>query len=80
MGTRKRQARQGSMWVATQDVPRSAAPPFYRRLNRVLDEAHVDAFVEGACATFYADVMGRPSLVPGRYCRLLLLDSAASVD
>jgi transposase len=61
------------MWVATQDLPRSAAHPFYRRLNRVLDEAQFDAFVEGACATFYADVMGRPSLAPGRYFRLLLL-------
>ena len=48
------------MWVATQDLPRSAAHPFYRRLNRILDEAQFDAFVEGACATFYAAVMGRP--------------------
>jgi hypothetical protein len=67
MGKRKRRARQPSMWVATQDLPRSAAHPFYRRLNRVLDEAQFDAFVEGACATFYAEVMGRPSLAPGRY-------------
>ena len=73
MGKRKRRARQASMWVATQDLPRSAAHPFYRRLNRVLDEAQFDAFVEGACATFYAEVMGRPSLAPGRYFRLLLL-------
>jgi transposase len=59
--------------VATQDLPRSAAHPFYRRLNRVLDDAQFDVFVEGACATFYAPVMGRPSLPPGRYFRLLLL-------
>lgn len=70
MGKRKRRARQASIWVATQDLPRSAAHPFYQRLNR---EAHFDAFVEGACATFYAEVMGRPSLAPGRYFRLLLL-------
>ena len=48
-----------------QDLPRSAAHPFYRRLNRVLDEAQFDAFVEGACTTFYAPVMGRPGLAPG---------------
>jgi hypothetical protein len=42
-------------------------------LNRILDEALCDAFVEGACATFYAPVMGRPSLAPGRYFRLLPL-------
>ena len=37
------------MWVATQDLARSAAHPFYRRLNCVLDDAQFDAFVEGAC-------------------------------
>jgi transposase len=80
MGKRKRRARQASMWVATQDLPRSAAHPFYRRLNRVLDEAQFDTFVEGACATFYAPVMGRPSLAPGRYFRLLLLGYFEGLD
>lgn len=68
------------MWVATQDLPRSAAHPFYRRLNRVLDEAQFDAFVEGACTTFYAPVMGRPGLAPGRYFRLLLLGYFEGLD
>src|SRR5215210_4977892 len=80
MGKRKRRARQASMWVATQDLPRSAAHPFYRRLNRVLDEAQFDAFVEGACATFYAEVMGRPGLAPGGYFRLLLLGYFEGLD
>ena len=80
MGKRKRRARQASMWVATQDLPRSAAHPFYRRLNRVLDEAQFDAFVEGACTTFYAPVMGRPGLAPGRYFRLLLLGYFEGLD
>ena len=68
------------MWVATQDLPRSAAHPFYRRLNRVLEEAQFDAFVEGACATFYAPVMGRPSVAPGRYFRMLLLGYFEGLD
>ena len=80
IGKRKRRARQASMWVATQDLPRSAAHPFYRRLNRVLDDAQFDVFVEGACATFYAPVMGRPSLPPGRYFRLLLLGYFEGLD
>ena len=80
MGKRKRRARQASMWVATQDLPRSAAHPFYARLNRVLDKAGFDVFVEGACATFYAPVMGRPSLAPGRYFRLLLLGYFEGLD
>jgi len=70
MRTRKRRHRQASMWVVTQELPRSAAHPFYRRLSRVLDDAQFDAFVEGACATFYAPVMGRPSLAPAVAARL----------
>ena len=61
------------MWVADADLPRSAGHPFYERLNRLLDEAGFDAFVEEQCAKFYADGVGRPSLPPGRYFRMLLL-------
>ena len=58
------------MWVATTDLPRSAGHPFYERLNRVLDDADFDTFVEAQCAQFYADGVGRPSLAPGRYFRV----------
>ena len=51
------------MWVPTADLPKSAGRPFYERLNRVLDDAGFDAFVEPQCASFYADGVGRPSLV-----------------
>ena len=51
------------MWVATQDLPRSAAHPFYARLNQILDQHDFDGFVEDLCARFYADE-GRPNL-PG---------------
>jgi hypothetical protein len=60
-----------SMWVATQDLPRTAAHPFYTRLNQILDEHDFDKDVEGLCQRFYADD-GRPGLSPGRYFRLLL--------
>lgn len=32
-----------------------------------------DSFVEGSCRRFYAPKLGRPSLAPGRYFRLMLL-------
>lgn len=76
----KHRKRQPPLWVATQDLPRSAAHPFYAQLNRVLDAAGFDAFVEAACAPFYAPVMGRPSLAPGRYFRLLLLGYFEALD
>jgi len=59
--------------IATTDLPITAAHPFYGRLNQILDDAGFDAFVEAQCAPFYADTLGRPSLAPGRYFRLLLI-------
>ena len=68
------------MWVASADLPQSAGHPFYQRLNQVLDDAGFDAFVEPQCARFYADGVGRPSLAPGRYFRLLLLGYFEGLD
>ena len=80
MGKRGTRDRQASMWVATEDLPKSAGHPFYERLNRVLDDAGFDAFVEAQCAPFYAGTVGRPSLAPGRYFRLLLLGYFEGLD
>ena len=67
---KKAAARQPSaMWVTTADLLTNAGHPFFARPNRVLEEAGLDAFVEGLCAAR----MGRPSLRPGRYFRLLLI-------
>ena len=62
-----------------QDLPRSAAHPFYTRLNQILDEHDFDGFVEGLCQRFYADE-GRPGLPPGRYFRLLLIGYFEGLD
>lgn len=67
------------MWVATQDLPRSAAHPFYTRLNQILDEHGFDGDVEGLSQQFYADD-GRPGLPPGRYFRLLLIGYFEGLD
>jgi len=68
------------MWVATSDLPTTAAHPFYERLNQVLDEAGFDPYVEAQCARFYAPTMGRPSLAPGHYFRLLLVGYFEGLD
>ena len=80
MGKQRRRATQASMWVATQDLPRSAAHPFYRRLNQILERAAFDAYVERLCRRFYADEVGRPGLAPGRYFRMLLLGYFEGLD
>jgi len=79
MGKRKRHAKQASMWVATQDLARSVAHPFYVRLNQILDQHDFDGYVEGLCERFYADD-GRPGLPPGRYFRLLLIGYFEGLD
>src|SRR5260370_6221462 len=78
MGTR--QSEQASLWVATAELPKSPGHPFYTRLNALLDANDFDEFVEGQCVRFYAPVMGRPSLAPGRYFRLLLVGYFEGID
>ena len=63
--------------VGSADV---AGPPVLRALNAILDAAQFDRFVEERCAPFYAPVMGRPSLTPGRYFRLLLIGYFEGID
>ena len=72
MGQR-RVGQQGLLWISPSQLPRSEGDPFYERLNRILEEAGFDAHVERVCAGFYAPVLGRPSLAPGHYFRLLLV-------
>ena len=78
MGTRD--GEQSPLWVATSDLPKSPGHPFYARLNAVLDGHQFDRFVEQRCQRFYASVMGRPSLMPCRYFRLLLLGYFEGID
>jgi transposase len=67
------------MWVAATDFP-AASHPFYTRLNQLLREHGFDDFAETQCAPFYADTMGRPSLPPGIYFRLLLIGYFEGID
>ena len=63
----------GMLWITPSQLPRSEGDPFYERLNGILEEAGFDAYVEGTCKEFYAPRLGRPSLAPGNYFRLLLV-------
>jgi transposase len=78
MGTREND--QTPLWVATSDLPSSPGHPFYTRLNAILEAEGFDRFVEDQCRRFYAPVMGRPGLTPGRYFRLLLIGYFEGID
>lgn len=73
MGKMRGGVKQGLMWVAGSDLPRSAGHPFYEGLSGVLRAGGFDEFAESECAKHYAPRLGRPGLLPGRYFRLLLV-------
>ncbi len=80
MGRKEQQRRQEELWIAHTDLPRTVGHPFYEQLNRLLEEHGFDEYVEQQCVRFYADKMGRPSLAPGRYFRLLLIGYFEGID
>jgi transposase len=71
MAMRKRPQEQQEGWIATTDMPKSPGHPFYRKLNALLAEADFDRWVEGRCAQYYHEVVGRPSIPPGVYFRMI---------
>jgi transposase len=79
MGKRKLHDQQ-TLFIPTTKLPQSAAHPFYAKLNEVLAGWRFDAFVEGLCAKFYEEKIGRPSLEPGKYFRLLLIGYFEGID
>lgn len=78
MGKRKR--RQQALWVEVERLAKGPSHPFYRRLNEILGKHGFDGFVELACKTFYAERMGRPSLPPAVYFRVLLIGYFEGID
>jgi transposase len=68
------------LWIAANELPPTGGHPFYQRLNQVLEAHAFDEFVETQCALFYADTVGRPSLTPGTYFRLLLIGYFEGID
>jgi transposase len=79
MGTRKSRERQEPLWYGPE---LAAAPghPFYSRLNEILDKAGFDSHCEGSCAGFYHARLGRPSLAPGLYFRVLMIGFFEGLD
>jgi transposase len=79
MGKQKKHDQQ-PLFIPTAKLPQSVAHPFYAKLNEVLAGWKFDEFVEGLCAKFYEEKMGRPSLAPGKYFRLLLIGYFEGID
>ena len=72
MGTNRTGQKQEDLFYACERIE-TPGHPFYEQLNRVLNQAGFDAFCEDLCRSFYHTKLGRPSLAPGVYFRLLLI-------
>ena len=79
MGTRKSRERQEVLWYRS-EVAEAPGHPFYRKLEEMLKQAGFDKFCERECKRYYADGVGRPSLAPGVYFRLMLIGFFEGLD
>ena len=78
LGRRKEQQR--SMWLSYDQFPQSKGHVFYERLQKILRQGGFDSHVENLCAPFYAEKLGRKSIPPGRYFRMLLIGYFEGID
>ncbi len=79
MGRRPEQ-RQADLWIATTDLPQSPGHVFYEKLNALLAEAGFDRHVEALCQPYYANDVGRESIPPGVYFRMLFVGYFEALD
>ncbi len=72
---RREDGKQRAMWVATSELARGEGHLFYCRLNELLKRHGFDEFVERRVSELgvFADAIGRPSIPPGVYCRMIFV-------
>src|SRR6266481_4646486 len=81
MAMGRKRARQQKLWIAAPELPRTRGHVFYDRVNEILRKEGFDAFAETECLRFYkSEVMGRPSMAPGVYFRMLLVGYFEGID
>ncbi len=68
-----RQRIQGLVFLHADELPQAPTVPFFEKLNEVLERSGFDECLERLCKLFHAAKLGRPSLPPGVYFRMLLL-------
>lgn len=79
MGRRRREE-QGELFILTQELARPQGHIFYDRLNCLLAEGGFDDFAEAACAPYYKEGPGRPSIPPGVYFRMIFVGYFEGLD
>jgi len=81
MAMGKRRARQQPLWIPAGQLPRTRGHIFYDRVNEILAKEKFDEFAEKECVRFYkSETMGRPSIAPGVYFRMLMVGYFEGID
>ena len=81
MAMGKKRERQQALWIAATELPRTSGHIFYDRVNEILKDHGFDEFAEKECCRFYkSETIGRPSLAPGVYFRLLMVGYFEGID
>jgi transposase len=80
MAMGRRKPKQQIMWVDSSEIPKAASHPFYAQVNDVLERHKLDRRLEHLCRRFYKPVLGRPSMAPGVYFRMLLIGFFEGID
>ncbi len=73
LGRKSDQRTTEDLFINYSDIPKGPSHPFFNRLDRILRKHDFDRFCEELCAPFYAEIMGRPSIPPGVYFRMLMI-------
>jgi|SRR5579863_256321 len=80
MGTRKHRQRQKGLWYRS-ELPEAPGHPFYQPAEPTVEQVgFLTSSVRAAAASFYHEKLGRPSLVPGTYFRLMLIGFLEGID
>ena len=77
---RAKSEHQETLWVETHALPQAPGHAFYDQLNGVLACHEFDRMVEAHCGKFYAETMGRPSLPPVVYFKMLFVGYFEGID
>lgn len=81
MAMGKKRERQQPLWIPTVELPKPRGHVFYDRVNEILKTEKFDEFAEKECVQFYkSETMGRPSIAPGVYFRMLMVGYFEGID
>ncbi len=80
MTMKRKKKKQQELWIAATDIAESPGHPFYEKLNELLALHGFDPYIEDLCEKFYHKNLGRPSIAPGVYFRMLLIGFFEGID